>query len=36
MLQAKDNPIVSVVITCYNHAKYLPEAIESILSQTYE
>ena len=27
--------LISVVITCYNHGKYLRQAIESILAQTY-
>lgn len=29
------NELVSVVIPCYNQAKYLPEALQSILNQTY-
>lgn len=29
-------PLVSVIIPCYGHAKLLPRAIESVLSQTYE
>jgi len=27
---------ISVIIPCYNHAHYLPEAVESIVNQTYE
>lgn len=28
-------PLVSVVITCYNHGTYLPKAIESVYAQSY-
>lgn len=31
-----DNPLVSVVITCYNHGRFLAAAIESVLNQTYK
>jgi glycosyltransferase involved in cell wall biosynthesis len=28
-------PLISVIVTCYNYGKFLPEALESILAQTY-
>ncbi|MFZ3138518.1 MAG: putative sugar O-methyltransferase, partial [Thermodesulfovibrionales bacterium] len=31
----KERPFVSVVIPCYNQAHFLPEAVESIIQQTY-
>jgi glycosyltransferase involved in cell wall biosynthesis len=31
-----ENPLVSVVINCFNSEKYLVEAIESVISQTYK
>jgi glycosyltransferase involved in cell wall biosynthesis len=32
---SESRPLVSVVIACYNHARFLSEAIESALAQTY-
>lgn len=31
-----NQPLVSVIITNYNYAQYLPEAINSVLNQTYQ
>ena len=31
-----ENPLVTVVIPCHNHAAYLWESIESVLNQTYK
>jgi len=30
------NPIISVILTSYNHERYIRDAIESILGQTYQ
>ncbi|MDC1454446.1 glycosyltransferase, partial [Pelagibacteraceae bacterium] len=32
----ESNPLVSIIINCYNGEKYLAEAINSIYSQTYK
>src|SRR5690242_10239079 len=35
-LQATDKPPqTTILLTCYNHLRYLPAAYESILAQTY-
>jgi len=31
----KDLPLVSILVPCYNHEKYVEETIKSILNQTY-
>jgi glycosyltransferase involved in cell wall biosynthesis len=31
-----DNPLVSVIMNCYNGEKYLNDAVDSVLSQTYQ
>ena len=31
----KDEPLISIIMNCYNGEKYLNEAVESILSQTF-
>src|SRR5687767_1956410 len=28
-------PVVSVVVTCYNHGRFLADAIQSLIRQTY-
>ena len=33
--QALNDPLVSIIIPCYNAEKYVGEAIESALAQTY-
>ena len=30
MIEEKEMPLVSVVVPCYNHEKYVKESIESI------
>lgn len=32
----KENPLVSIVIPCYNHAQFVQETIKSVIDQDYE
>ena len=32
----EQNPLVSVIINCFNGEKYLREAIDSVINQTYQ
>ena len=32
----KNNPLVSVIIPCYNAEKYIEQAVHSIMNQTYK
>jgi len=34
-LLVKNDTLVTIVIACYNHGHFLPEAIDSVLQQTY-
>src|SRR2546423_14989039 len=34
-MQEQVAPLISIIIPCYNGAKYLPAAIEGALAQTY-
>ena len=36
MMEEKNLPLVSIVVPCYNHEKYVKETIESIINQTYK
>ena len=36
MLSKQDEPLVSIIMNCYNGEEYLEQAIESILSQSYQ
>ncbi|MFA9238579.1 MAG: glycosyltransferase family 2 protein [Candidatus Paceibacteria bacterium] len=36
MIEEKNLPLVSIVVPCYNHEKYVKETIESIINQTYK
>lgn len=34
-MNSTDQPLVTVAVTCYNHAAYVEQALESVRSQTY-
>ena len=36
MVNKRMQPLVSVIVPCYNHEKYVEKTIESIVNQTYK
>ena len=34
--QFNNQPLISIIMNCYNGEKYLSESIKSVLSQTYQ
>lgn len=32
----KEKPLVSIIIPCYNHGKFIDDAVNSVLNQTYQ
>lgn len=36
MMNKQNNPLVSVIMPCYNHEKFVGQSIESVLNQTYD
>ena len=35
-MNQKSQPLVSVVLVCYNHEKFILDSIRSIINQNYE
>ncbi|MDH0032428.1 MULTISPECIES: glycosyltransferase [unclassified Acinetobacter] len=35
-MQSKSQPLVSIVIPCYNHSQYVQDCIQSVINQTYK
>ena len=36
MIQKKQEPLVSIIVNCFNGERFLRQALDSILSQTYQ
>ncbi len=36
MIDNQNNPLVSVIMPCFNHEKFVGQSIESVLNQTYD